>query len=217
MGNPLPRVSVGLVQFGSLCIAGYEGATGLCLTIPNGPSRQFVGKLLTMSNDQNMQHYLSNLSRKIEEIVLSLPEGVDGTVSVRENHVYLDIQGPRPEVFTLVLGSEAPEIVYDSQYIRYELIPEGMEEQIDFAKETVDDITEFLLSDRNPVERKSRILGPTVPVCAFGRRRRVESQKVQLTSPQPRFRAVISAALAEPQPGQFLWSTPKGKTDRSDN
>jgi hypothetical protein len=34
-----------------------------------------------------------------------------------------------------------------------------MEEQIDFAKETVDDIAEFLLSDRNLVERKSRFLG----------------------------------------------------------
>ncbi|MFE5839337.1 hypothetical protein [Arthrobacter sp. NPDC056493] len=112
-----------------------------------------------MSNDQHVQRYLLDLSRKVEGIVLSLPEGVDGTVTVRENHVYIEIRGPRLEAFTLVLGSEAPEIVYDGQYIRYELIPEGMEEQIDFAKETVDDITEFLLSDRNPVERKSRFLG----------------------------------------------------------
>jgi hypothetical protein len=105
-----------------------------------------------MSNDQHVQRYLLDLSRKVEGIVLSLPEGVDGTVTVRENHVYIEIRGPRLEAFTLVLGSEAPEIVYDGQYIRYELIPEGIEEQIDFAKETVDDITEFLLSDRNPVE-----------------------------------------------------------------
>ena len=34
-----------------------------------------------------------------------------------------------------------------------------MEAQFDFAKETVDNIVEFLLSDRNPVEGKSRILG----------------------------------------------------------
>jgi hypothetical protein len=112
-----------------------------------------------MSNDQNVQRHLSDLSREIEGIISSLPEGVDGTVSVRENHVYVEIQGPRLEVFTLVLGSEAPEIVYDSQYIRYELNPGGMEEQIDFAKETVDDIAEFLLSDRNPIARKSRFLG----------------------------------------------------------
>jgi hypothetical protein len=112
-----------------------------------------------MSNDQNVQRHLSDLSREVEGIISSLPEGVDGTVSVRGNHVYVEIQGPRLEVFTLVLGSEAPEIVYDSQYIRYELIPGGMEEQIDFARETVDDIAEFLLSDRNPVECKSRFLG----------------------------------------------------------
>jgi hypothetical protein len=118
-----------------------------------------------MSDDQNVQRQLLDLSRAIEGVISSLPDGVEGTVSVRENHVYVEIQGPRLEV----LGSEAPEIVYDSQYIRYELIPGGMEEQIDFAKETVDDIAEFLLSDRNPVECKSRFLGrPYLSVSLAG-------------------------------------------------
>jgi hypothetical protein len=92
-------------------------------------------------------------------IVSSLPEGVEGAVSIRGNYVYVDIQGPRLAIFTLVLGSEAPEIVYDGQYIRYELIPEGIKEQIEFAEESVNDIVEFLLPDRTLVERKSRIPG----------------------------------------------------------
>ena len=122
-----------------------------------------------MSNDQNVQRHLSDLSSEIEGVISMLPNGVVGRVSVRENHVYVEIQGPRLEVFTLVLGSEAPEIVYGSQYIRYELIPGGMEEQIDFARETVDDIAEILLSDRNPAECKSRFLGrPYLSVSLAG-------------------------------------------------
>ena len=113
-----------------------------------------------MSNDdETIDRNRLELVRVVEEILSSLPERVEGTVSIRRHHVYAEIQGPRLEIFTLVLGSEAPEIVYDSQYIRIELIPRGMEAQFDFARETVDDIVEFLLSDRIPVERKSRILG----------------------------------------------------------
>lgn len=112
-----------------------------------------------MSNDQNVRRYLSELARGMEKVVSSLPEGVDGTVSVRDHYVYLIIQCPRLAAFTLVLGSESPEVVYDSEYIRSDAIPPGMEAQIDFAKETADNIAEFLLSNRIPVERKSRILG----------------------------------------------------------
>jgi hypothetical protein len=112
-----------------------------------------------MTGDQDVRSYLSALSREMEGIVSSLPEGVEGTLSIRGNNVYVDIQGPRLAIFTLVLGSEAPEVVYDGQYIRYELIPEGMKEQIEFAEEAVNDIVDFLLSDRTFVERKSRILG----------------------------------------------------------
>lgn len=112
-----------------------------------------------MNNDQNVRRYLLELAREMEKIVSSLPEGVDGTVSVRDHYVYLIIQGRRLAAFTLVLGSESPEVVYAGQYILYDGIPPGMEAQIDFAKETVDNIVEFLLSDRMPAERKSRILG----------------------------------------------------------
>lgn len=111
-----------------------------------------------MSNDPISHRYLSVLAKEIEKILSSLPEGVEGTVSIRDHHVYVDVRGRRLGIFTLVLGSEAPEVVYDGQYIRYELIPGGLEAQIDFVKETMDDIVEFLLSDRILVERKSRFL-----------------------------------------------------------
>lgn len=112
-----------------------------------------------MSNDQNVRRYLLELAREMEKVVSRRPEGVDGTVSVRDHYVYLIIQGRRLAAFTLVLGSEAPEVVYDGQYIRHDAIPGGMEAQFHFAEETADNIVEFLLSDRIPVERKSRILG----------------------------------------------------------
>lgn len=112
-----------------------------------------------MNNDQKVRRYLSELAREVEKVVSGLPDGVDGTVSVRGHYVYLIVRGPRLAAFTLVLGSESPEIVYDGQYIRYDAIPPGMDAQIDFAKETVDDIVEFVFSGRLPVERKSRILG----------------------------------------------------------
>lgn len=112
-----------------------------------------------MSNDQNVQRNRLELVGVVEEILSRLPEGVEGTVSIRDPYVYLMIQGSRLATFTLVLGSEAPEVVYDGQYIRIELIPPGMEAQFDFAKETADSIVEFLLSDRIPVEGKSRVLG----------------------------------------------------------
>lgn len=77
----------------------------------------------------------------------------------------LSLQGRRLAAFTLVLGSESPEVVYDGQYIRYDGIPPGMEAQFDFAKETADNIVEFLLSDRIPVEGKSRVRGrPYLPI-----------------------------------------------------
>ncbi|WCI09178.1 hypothetical protein PJ267_04860 [Arthrobacter sp. OVS8] len=85
---------------------------------------------------------------------------MDGTVSVCDHYVYRIIQGRRLAAFTLVLGSQAPEVVYDGQCIRTQLIPEGMNVQIDLAK-NVDNIVEFLLSDRNPVEQEPH-LWPTL-------------------------------------------------------
>lgn len=89
-----------------------------------------------MSNDQNVRRYLLELAREMEKVVSRRPEGVDGTVSVRDHYVYLIIQGRRLAAFTLVLGSEAPEVVYDGQYIRHDAIPGGMEAQFHFAEET---------------------------------------------------------------------------------
>ncbi|WP_149956870.1 hypothetical protein [Zafaria cholistanensis] len=76
---------------------------------------------------------------------------------MRDHHVYADIEGSRLGVFTLVLGSEAPEIVYARRYIKLDLIGEGMDAQIEYAQQSLDSIVEFLLSDRTPAERKSRI------------------------------------------------------------
>jgi hypothetical protein len=114
--------------------------------------------LLLMRDDEKVRRYLSWLSREVEGMLASLPEGVEGATRIRDNHVYAQIQGPRLGTFTLVLGSEAPEIVYDGQYIRHELIGGEREDQTEFAQESADAIMDFLLSGRPLVQGMSRIL-----------------------------------------------------------
>lgn len=110
-----------------------------------------------MNDEEKVRRYLSWLAGEVEGIFAGLPDGVDGTTRIRDNHVYAEIKGTRLATFTLVLGSEAPEIVYDGQYIRRDLIGGEPEDQTGFAKESVDAIVDFFLSGRVPVERKSRV------------------------------------------------------------
>ncbi|MFB0834349.1 hypothetical protein ACX8Z9_09135 [Arthrobacter halodurans] len=110
-----------------------------------------------MSDGEKVRGYLSWLSGEVEGILAGLPYGVHGTTRIRDNHVYAEIKGPRLGTFTLVLGSEAPEIVYDGLYIRHDLIGGEPEDQTEFAKESVDAIVYFLLSGRVPVKRKSPV------------------------------------------------------------
>lgn len=111
----------------------------------------------SMSDDAKVRRDLSWLSGVVEGMLAGLPDGVVGTTRIRDNHVYAEIKGPRLGTFTLVLGSEAPEIVYDGRYIYHDLIGGEPEDQTEFAQESVDAIVDFLLSGRVPVERKSRV------------------------------------------------------------
>ena len=111
-----------------------------------------------MSESGEVHDYLVALARNVEGITSTLPAAVQATVSIRHGHVYTEVRGPRGGTFTLVLGSEAPETVYDGQYIHYHLIGEGMEDQLEHTRETLDAIVDFLLSDRSLTEGTSRIL-----------------------------------------------------------
>lgn len=108
-------------------------------------------------NRQRIDRYLSQVADEATKVLGRLPEGFGGEVSLFDHSVQLDIQGPRLKKFTLVLGSEAPEIVYDEQFISYAILSEGLEEEVIFMNEVADEIVEFVQSGKDPLEGKSLI------------------------------------------------------------
>lgn len=120
-----------------------------------------------MKDDQKVLNYLAQLKALVEKVIMTLPEGVSGRVYVRKHSVDLDLQGPRLGVFTLVLGGEAPELVYDEQYVGFRTIPEGLDAVIEFAEETIDDVATFVLSSQPllvhkiPIFRRSYLCIPS--------------------------------------------------------
>lgn len=114
-----------------------------------------------MNHEQGAQRYRLEIASEVQRIIAELPEGLTGSVDLRGHHVYMEIQRPESPAFEVVLGSEAPEIVYDGQFIQYKLIGGELEDQFEFARTTASKIVEFLLSGRKATLRKSRILGRT--------------------------------------------------------
>lgn len=57
-----------------------------------------------------------------------------------------------------VLGSDAPELLYDHRYFDIRSVPEGMDETIEFAQETLREISRFILQGGPVSEQKSRFL-----------------------------------------------------------
>jgi hypothetical protein len=105
-----------------------------------------------------VDRYLGNLLREVEGLIAKLPPQVEATASIRHRNVYVEVRGPRWATFTLVLGSEAPEIVYDGRYIHHQLIGDGMDDQLEFIQESLEEIAGFVLSDKELIEGKTRIL-----------------------------------------------------------
>lgn len=111
-----------------------------------------------MGESSEVDRYLGNLLQEVGGLAAKLPPQVEATASIRGRDVYVEVRGHRWATFTLVLGSEAPEIVYDGQYIHHRLIGPGMDEQLEFTQESLDEIAGFILSDKELTEGKTRIL-----------------------------------------------------------
>lgn len=111
-----------------------------------------------MGESSEVDRYLTTLLGEVEGLAAKLPPQVEVTVSIRHRNVYVEVRGSRWATFTLVLGSEAPEIVYDGRYIYYRLIGPGMDEQLEFTQESLEEISGFILSDKKLTEGKTRIL-----------------------------------------------------------
>jgi hypothetical protein len=114
-----------------------------------------------MSEKEDAPRALLEIVSEAQRIIAELPEGLKGAVDLRARHVYMEIQGRDSPAFEVVLGSEAPEIVYDEQFIQYKLIGGELEDQFEFARTTANQIVEFLLSGRKAALRKSRIFRRT--------------------------------------------------------
>lgn len=111
-----------------------------------------------MKDDPKILNYLTQLKVLVQNVIMTLPKNVSGRVYIRENYVHIDLQGPRLGIFTLVLGSEAPELIYDDRYIGFRMIPEGLDKLIEFTEETMDDVATFILSAQPLADYKSTLL-----------------------------------------------------------
>ena len=111
-----------------------------------------------MDESSEVDRYLATLLREVESLAAKLPPQVKATASIRGRSVYVEVRGPRWATFTMVLGSEAPEIVYDGQYIFHQLIGDGMDDQLEFIQESLDEIAGFILSDKELTKGKTRLL-----------------------------------------------------------
>ena len=104
---------------------------------------------------------LVEIASEVQRIIDDLPEGVSGAMDLCKHHVHMKLQGPKSLAFDVVLGGEAPDIVYDSRFIERATIGSDIEEHFEFARETASEIVDFILSGRKATERKSRIFGRT--------------------------------------------------------
>lgn len=111
-----------------------------------------------MGESSEAERYLVTLFQAVEGLIARLPPQVEAMASIRHRNVYVEVRGPRWATFTLVLGSEAPEIVYDGQYIHHQLIGPDMDDQLEFIQESLDEIAGFVLRDKELAEGKTRIL-----------------------------------------------------------
>lgn len=111
-----------------------------------------------MGESSEVALYLTTLVREVEDLAAKLPSQVEATASIRHGDVYVEVRGPRWATFTLVLGSEAPEIVYDGRFIYHHLIGPGMDDQLEFIQESLEEISGFVLSDKELSRGKTRIL-----------------------------------------------------------
>lgn len=75
-----------------------------------------------MSDKEDAPGALLEMVSEVQRIIAELPAGLKGAVDLRGRHVYMEIQVRDSPAFEVVLGSEAPEIVYDEQFIQYKLI-----------------------------------------------------------------------------------------------
>jgi hypothetical protein len=114
-----------------------------------------------MSDKEDAPLALLEIMSEVKRIIAELPEGLKGAVYPRARHVYMEIQGRELPAFEVVLGSEAPEIVYDEQFIQHKSIGGVLEDHFEFARTTANQIVEFLLSGRKATLRKSRIFRRT--------------------------------------------------------
>ncbi|GAB3538120.1 hypothetical protein GCM10027403_23720 [Arthrobacter tecti] len=112
-----------------------------------------------MSDEIDPPPALLEIASEVQRIVDNLPDGVIGTTYLRGHHVYMKLQGQGSPAFEVVLGSEAPEIVYDAQFIEHTTIDSDIEDHFEFARETASQIVDFILSKRKATLRKSRIFG----------------------------------------------------------
>ncbi|NUL48605.1 hypothetical protein F7P69_25870 [Cellulosimicrobium funkei] len=111
-----------------------------------------------MGESSEVALHLTTLVREVEDLAAKLPSQVEATASIRHGDVYVEVRGPRWATFTLVLGSEAPEIVYDGRFIYHHLIGPGMDDQLEFIQESLEEISGFVLSDKELSRGKTRIL-----------------------------------------------------------
>lgn len=111
-----------------------------------------------MTDDSQLLCYLSQLKNRMEKVIMTLPKELNGLAYIRQNFVHVELQGQRLGVFTLVLGSEAPELVYDGRYIGHRTIPSGLDAVVEFAEEAIDDVAAFILGTEPLVEHRTTIL-----------------------------------------------------------
>ncbi|MFJ2468587.1 hypothetical protein [Glutamicibacter sp. NPDC087583] len=110
-----------------------------------------------MKDDQKVLDYLAQLKDQVGKVIINLPKEISSQVYVCKHHIHIDLQGPRLSVFTLVLGGEAPELVYDGRYIGFRTIPAGLDEVMEFTEETIDDVATFVLSTKPLLAHKSSV------------------------------------------------------------
>jgi hypothetical protein len=118
-----------------------------------------------MGEPSEVDRYLGTLLREVEGLAAKLPPQVEATASIRHRNVYVEVRGSRWATFTLVLGSEAPEIVYDGRYIYYRLIGPGMDEQLEFTQESLEEISGLILSDKELTEARPEFCARPMCLC----------------------------------------------------
>lgn len=104
---------------------------------------------------------LVKIASEVQRIIDDLPEGVSGAMDLRKHSVHMKLQGPKSPAFKVVLGSEVPDIVYDSRFLECVAIGSEIDDHLEFARETANEIVNFILSGRKPTEHKSKFLRRT--------------------------------------------------------